>query len=883
MSSAFKGWKKVHDAINDLVPEQPRINVERSGSEITKWCQADEPQQAEPLFNEGQCRSLRAIANRLPTNGVILADEVGMGKTRIAAAVALAVQRAGGRVAFLIPPGLGAQWKAELSTVGLRDVPDVLRSLDGFFAAWREGNSDEGEPSARWYEKKAVLISHAFANWRLGESTQTWGWAVLPLAWSEWQKRIGGKPKRRTSDLLESLGRRASEIERAAEAIARASRNEIGEVALRRRLEVAFRGLDWGEARRGSNYTKEGDYRTRLASLVGVGLGTFDLLVIDEAHKSRSEDTVISRFLQDIVCVRDDGRRIAMTATPVDIDGGQWSNTLSRIGLQDTEKLKCIQSVCDRYAEALLKISQTWRTSEQNRHTFKVRAKIFEVALGDYVLRRDKREDELIRYFSRLPGESIDSYRREIPIEIEPTQLKPRWLDALIAAEGLAAISTQGLADGQDEKRARQDKRLRLTIGNGHGLNSVIDSAMEAGKGGEQDATEGPHRDASEVTNGESARANYWRNLLKRSLTPNGRSDDNALLYEHPAILAAAKETEVLTAAGRKVLIFGRYTQPMAALEELLNARSMLCHLSSGRFWPQRKTSASKTALRAAISQWQGPGSWSLDAVMERLREQYDAFEKKTAAVRSKIHAVVKDHYPKMRQAATLLTRAVLDLLPPEQLACPSKGAIVECVQKITHALSDQDRSEIAIDPVSTEENQDNSDLTERIVEEYGMLHSPYARRLHGATKPHSRRNLQLLFNREHCFPQVLIAQSTVGREGLNLHEACRDVILLHPEWNPGVVEQQIGRVDRLHSRWAKDFCLWQQERQGEPPRIEIRPIIFKGTYDEHNWAVLRERWALLRGQLHGIIVSETEMRESPVHREFAEELNRNAPRLSPP
>jgi SNF2 family DNA or RNA helicase len=50
----------------------------------------------------------------------------------------------------------------------------------------------------------------------------------------------------------------------------------------------------------------------------------------------------------------------------------------------------------------------------------------------------------------------------------------------------------------------------------------------------------------------------------------------------------------------------------------------------------------------------------------------------------------------------------------------------------------------------------------------------------------------------------VLVAQSVVGREGLNLHRACRTVILLHPEWNPGVVEQQIGRVDRLSSYWEQ-------------------------------------------------------------------------------
>jgi hypothetical protein len=161
------------------------------------------------------------------------------------------------------------------------------------------------------------------------------------------------------------------------------------------------------------------------------------------------------------------------------------------------------------------------------------------------------------------------------------------------------------------------------------------------------------------------------------------------------------------------------------------------------------------------------------------------------------------------------------------------------------------------------------------------MPRGSYARRLYGKTEPHTRRNLQLKFNRAGCFPHVLIAQSVVGREGLNLHEECRDVVLLHPEWNPGVVEQQIGRVDRLGSRWCRDFEEWRDKGcVGPPPRIGIRPVMFMGTYDEHNWSVLKQRWHLLRGQLHGIVVSGEQL--SAEDKNLADELNNAAPKLSP-
>ncbi|MCA9646913.1 MAG: SWF/SNF helicase family protein [Myxococcales bacterium] len=176
--------------------------------------------------------------------------------------------------------------------------------------------------------------------------------------------------------------------------------------------------------------------------------------------------------------------------------------------------------------------------------------------------------------------------------------------------------------------------------------------------------------------------------------------------------------------------------------------------------------------------------------------------------------------------------------------------------------------------------------VAERLNEEFGRREGGFARLMYGKTLPSTRRLLQLAFNRNNSFPRVLVAQSVVGREGLNLHRACRTVVLLHPEWNPGVVEQQIGRVDRLSSYWEQ--LLTEVERQtvesrGEVPRIEILPVIFKGTYDEHNWAVLRRRWDDLRAQLHGVIVPPSSHGDDPETAALAHVINAMAPDFSPP
>ena len=142
------------------------------------------------------------------------------------------------------------------------------------------------------------------------------------------------------------------------------------------------------------------------------------------------------------------------------------------------------------------------------------------------------------------------------------------------------------------------------------------------------------------------------------------------------------------------------------------------------------------------------------------------------------------------------------------------------------------------------------------LTQEYDNPEGKLARLMNGTTEHNTRRHLRYTFNNANIFPKVLVCQSLVGREGLNLHEACRTVILLHAEWNPGVVEQQIGRVDRLGSLWERQLKDYLQAKSPMSiPKINIHPIIFKGTYDEYNWQVLEERWDDLRAQLHGVIL----------------------------
>ena len=130
----------------------------------------------------------------------------------------------------------------------------------------------------------------------------------------------------------------------------------------------------------------------------------------------------------------------------------------------------------------------------------------------------------------------------------------------------------------------------------------------------------------------------------------------------------------------------------------------------------------------------------------------------------------------------------------------------------------------------------------------------------------------------------VLLAQSRDGREGLNLHEAGRTEILLHAEWNPGIVEQQIGRVDRKNSLWLREWRKWRDHGDGLPPRIRVHPVVVSGTYDDHNWQVLKARWLELRAQLHGDVLRPVPGRSEVIvdKRTCADRVRRAVPDFSP-
>jgi hypothetical protein len=108
----------------------------------------------------------------------------------------------------------------------------------------------------------------------------------------------------------------------------------------------------------------------------------------------------------------------------------------------------------------------------------------------------------------------------------------------------------------------------------------------------------------------------------------------------------------------------------------------------------------------------------------------------------------------------------------------------------------------------------------------------PNVRLVNGEVKPETRRRLLLTFNTP-LFPEILVA-SRVLAEGVDLHLSCRHVIHHDLDWNPSLLEQRTGRVDRLGCK---------AERASAPIQVYLPYIA--ATQDEKMYRVVRdrERW----------------------------------------
>jgi hypothetical protein len=93
--------------------------------------------------------------------------------------------------------------------------------------------------------------------------------------------------------------------------------------------------------------------------------------------------------------------------------------------------------------------------------------------------------------------------------------------------------------------------------------------------------------------------------------------------------------------------------------------------------------------------------------------------------------------------------------------------------------------------------------------------------------------------------PEILVC-TQVGQEGIDLHRHCRHVVHYDLGWNPALIEQRTGRVDRLGSQTQRERKIVQQENpnvsEKDLPGLEIGLPYLAATYDERMFDRLYSR-----------------------------------------
>ncbi len=867
------------------------------------------------LWRAGQEDSLRWIAMQLRTQpGVLVADEVGLGKTRLAVALAVCVAATGGRVAVLIPPGLAFQWKDE-------ELPSLLRQLGLLQPVWLRDRREQprtrflrtyadlfaGEGSYPLTEAGTILfISHGFGL-PTGNVRRAELWALPYLA-----KAAAG---------LSAWGAgQLATTERQQKAACHAATNCSAQV----RVELA--GLAGG--RPSSKVVKDPAAAMLFEHLIGTLIGDIDLMVVDEAHKARAgaditagQQRVHSRLasrltrLIDHILLRPGSdatamKRMALTATPMELDADQWRSIFSRLGIAATE-VKRLGEVVAAFQKAVQGL-RSGSAEELERLTMTAAA--YQAALSPIVTRRLWRDHPVVQRYTEAIGatRTAHPHRAYIACALTLDQLGDAERQRLGLAEALAAAA-RGTAAAHDAKTA------------GMRFSQAMPPMPEAPQDttGEARPTK-PRRNArktaapvdAQVHRAREARAQrqaYWTRAIAAAevaqLGPAAKDSQWALQW-HPRVRHAIDLIESLAEQGDKVLVFAEFLASLHALDRALNIRHYLRHMQ------QNKPIPLPQGVRASdpdVQRWLqdpafGLAGTTLEAFEARAAAFSRSYERERAHLRESCQRVlVEDRVDAVlspKQSQVLTTWLVQQLCTAELLWRQDDGpAIREEVRRRLDSLLDSDppvSAERLLDEVDKESadaaqpppaaaNPQDDEVTQAdalawpaIVEQlkddlqhseatgdYMFRMSPFSQLLIGGTKTATRRARQGAFNHAQLHPRVLLGQSDVMSEGLNLHRACRHVVLFHLDWNPGRIEQQIGRVDRQDSAWMR-LCDEALAKGEIPPQLQVHTLSVQGTYDDLRTQVVETRARQLRAQLFGEIVPAEILAQLPPYAQVA-------------
>ncbi|CAB3800658.1 SNF2-related protein [Pararobbsia alpina] len=529
-----------------------------------------------------------------------------------------------------------------------------------------------------------------------------------------------------------------------------------------------------------------------------------DLLIVDEAHRTRSEDSNLGQRV--VRQGRAIGNVLILTATPFSIDPKDFARLLKRVGGERAAK---------SMQEYSLRLADLWRgrhadSPKETADRLVSAARAAVEAMRPYVIRHGI--DDLPAAEKKVFGaiEHVDAS--------DSMEVSAPLLEAMLRADRALQLAQRC---GAWQMKRRNDPRYHVAVGKLHAdLTEVVATIAQA-----------------EWCNDSAARIAAHHS--------NGALDRLRTLDAHPKIAGTANMTRAIVDEGEKVLIFCDHHQP---------ATELAARVAASLKWPAKRRSGSVFTEEAWSACWQQIFADELEVasntgdsgqatrrlkhyiawlMSDGVRSQIETWLEMAGAGSAKadLAKLLEKKRARGKRACDSIANHAVDLY--KQMIDHESGS--------TRAILLQ--GDVARLPGST---------LSRVAAVCKPGDEAFAAALPGVFFSAQPDTVLAVFNSPFG-PDVLVTTDSLS-EGVDLHRFCRH--LIHHELDPSPIRtvQRNGRLRRVNC-WAA--------RTGQPIRVHYPSL--RGTRDERLVEVMRHRimqFDLLLGGVRGDVDAEDTINE---------------------
>ena len=832
-----------------------------------------------------QRRTAEDILQRLQSQeGVVLADQVGMGKTYVALAVATSqILRTEelDQVVVFVPARVAEKWVNEwgkfheallIDAPAIRCVKHPIRSGEDFLKALDDPPKTRNHLVIVTYEALTATLKDSFIQLALlyYATRNRHEAAKMRGRIAQWSDGARGliRDRRFNPERIERL--LATPPEQWRKVWQRLTGDDLDGDPVPAHLQAVAQRLDleavWSAVRQlpanrsQSLEARLKDARQKLNDatqavwkkvLTTPPKPHMPLLIVDEAHALKNDRTRISRLFTPIANEPEDGalrgifdRILLVTATPFELGHSELINVLKRLDAVRTTNLFTVEPLHARLATlegalhraqaTAIRLSESWShlvqedlaafdtwSIDSEPHSQATHAVRSAWRDGIYAARARKTMHQVLRPWI-IRHERI--HRRNYLVG--GAILPGKETQAAGGLEVPESAALPFLLAARAQAVATEDGTSVARPLFAYGIASSYEAFLRLEVGEHTiDTDVGPDESSGPVNHESSSTPAQWYHSKIKALLSSGSKRE-----QHPKISATVKRAVSLWLSGQKCLIFCWYIRTTAALQDALRHQLNIIVQTHGARALGIDAATVDTGMKN-ISNRLFKGT-NHEQIIKHLRRE---FRTSVAGNDELVEALIHVALRNLRTPAYLIryTRLSADLDVDGLLRGiggdnPTKVNLLarwtEFVARMAIMTNDERTRVLGnLQGEHPSTKDDDAASTSR------GASLAQVRRAYGGTPREDRERLISVFNTPFA-PDILVASSVMG-EGIDLHQECRHVIHHDLDWNPSKLEQRTGRLDRigaLAERLQKN--------------IEVYEPYLAGTHDEKMFRVVKDR-----------------------------------------